>query len=59
VGIQAREEIWYIPGSNEELAFDENLIQRHFEEVTRLLTTLISASLEFVQSEKREEEGGQ
>lgn len=56
---QTREEIWYIPGSNEELAFDENLIQRHFEEVTRLLTTLISASLEFVQSEKREEEGGQ
>jgi len=51
---QTREEIWYIPGSNEKLEFSEKLIQQHLEEATRLLTTLISVSLEFVKSEKRE-----
>lgn len=53
-----RKEVWHIPVSNEELVFkelvfDEELIQRYFDEVTRLLTTLISASLEFVKSQKR------
>jgi hypothetical protein len=45
-----REEAWYIPGSDEKLIFDEELIQRPFDEATRLLITLISASLEFVES---------
>lgn len=48
---QTREEVWHIPGSTEELVFDEELIQRHFDEVTRMSTTLISASIEFVKSE--------
>ena len=51
---QTKEEIWYIPGSNEELEFGEKLIQRHFEEATRLLTTLVSVSLAFVKSERSE-----
>jgi len=54
-----REEFWHIPGLKEELVFDEKLIQRPFDEITRLLTKLISASLEFVKSEKRKENSGQ
>lgn len=48
-----REEFWHIPGLKEDLVFDEKLIQRHFDEVTRLVTTLISASLEFAKPENR------
>jgi hypothetical protein len=51
---QTREDIWYIPGSNDKLEFSEKLIQHHLEEATQLLTTLVSVSLEFVKSEKRE-----
>jgi hypothetical protein len=47
---QTSEEVWYIPGSTEELVLDEELIQRYFDEVTRISTALISASLEFVES---------
>lgn len=54
-----REELWYIPGREEKLVFDEKLIQRRFDEITRLLTMLISASLEFAKSEKRQENEGQ
>ncbi|MGA2224852.1 MAG: hypothetical protein ABSH41_10460 [Syntrophobacteraceae bacterium] len=43
-----REEVWYIPDSEAELIFDEELLQRPFDEITRLLKALISASLEFV-----------
>jgi hypothetical protein len=43
-----REEVLYVPDSKAALPFDEELIQRNFNEITRLLTTLISASLEFV-----------
>lgn len=50
---QTREEIWHIPGLTGKLVFDEELIQRHFDEVNRILTTLISASLAFVKSEPR------
>ncbi|MBW2031638.1 MAG: hypothetical protein JRJ31_21500 [Deltaproteobacteria bacterium] len=50
---KTREEIWYIPGSNERLEFSEKLIQHHLEETNRLLTTLVSVSLEFVKSERR------
>jgi|SRR3990172_4008409 len=50
---EAREEVLYIPGLNEELAFNEKLLQRNYDDLNRLLTALISASLEFVQSEMR------
>jgi hypothetical protein len=50
VHTQTREEFWHIPGSGKELVFDEGLIQRYFDEITRLLTTLISASLEFAKA---------
>jgi hypothetical protein len=48
---ETREELWNIPGLNEKLIFNEELLQRHFDDLNRLLTTLISASLEFVKSE--------
>jgi hypothetical protein len=51
---QTREEIWYIPGSNEKPEFSEKLTQHHFEGVNRLLTTLFLVSIEFVKLEKRE-----
>lgn len=47
-----REEFWYIPDLNERIAFDQELVQRHFDDVTRLLTRLLSASLEFLKSAK-------
>ena len=50
---ETREELWYIPGLNEELVFNEELLQRHFDDLNRLLTALILASLEFVKAEKR------
>lgn len=48
-----REELWYVPGLNEELVFNNELLQRHFDDLNRLLTALILASLEFVKSETR------
>jgi hypothetical protein len=42
------EQTWHLPGSAEQLVFDEAMIQRHLDEATRLLVNLISASLEFV-----------
>jgi hypothetical protein len=45
-----REEFWHLPGSDKELVFDEGLIQRYFDEITRLLTALIQAALEFVKT---------
>lgn len=48
-----RKELWNIPGLNEELIFNEELLQRHFDDLNRLLTALILASLEFVKSEMR------
>ena len=47
-----KEEVWHVPGLDEKLIFDEKLIKHHFDEVTRLLTMLISASLEFVKGRK-------
>jgi hypothetical protein len=51
--IATREEFWYIPGLNEKLVFNEELLQRHFDNLNRLITALILASFEFVKSEKR------
>lgn len=50
---ESREETWHIPGLNHKLLFDNELIKRHFDGVTHLLTALILASLEFVKSVKR------
>ena len=50
---ERREELWYIPGLNEEVFFDKQLVQRHLDDVTRLLTALTLASLEFVKSQQK------
>lgn len=50
---ERREEYWYIPGLNDEVRFDKQLVQRHFDDLTRLLTELTSASLEFVKSQRK------
>ncbi len=50
---ERREDLWYIPGLNEEVYFDKQLMQRHLDDVTRLLTALTSASLEFVKSQRK------
>src|SRR5437899_2587730 len=41
------EETWHIPGSNSELIFDEQMLQHHLNDITRLLTTLAPAAREF------------
>ena len=43
-----REEHWYVPGVSDTITFSRDMVQRHFDEVTRLLTTLTSAVLEFM-----------
>jgi hypothetical protein len=43
-----REEHWYVPGVGDTITFDRDMVQRHFNEVTRLLTTTTSAALEFM-----------
>ncbi|MDR3628738.1 MAG: hypothetical protein P4L42_00210 [Desulfocapsaceae bacterium] len=50
---ERREEFWYIPGLNEKVCFDKQLVQRHLSDVTRLLRALTSASLEFVKSQQK------
>jgi hypothetical protein len=42
-----REETLYLPGVDEKLIFDEDLIQRHLNEIARLLTALASAARQF------------
>jgi hypothetical protein len=44
-----REETWALPGAAGKLMFDEELLQRHMDDITRLLTALASAAREFVQ----------
>jgi hypothetical protein len=43
-------EAWHLPGAAGKLVFDEELLQRHLEDITRLLTALASAANEFVQN---------
>jgi hypothetical protein len=45
-----REETWALPGASGKLMFDEELLQRHLGDITRLLTALASAACEFVQN---------
>jgi hypothetical protein len=50
-GITWREDVWYIPGSNGKLIFDEELLQHYLDDVTRLLTTLSAAARLFAESQ--------
>lgn len=46
---QTHEETWHIPGLSQKLEFDEDMLQRLLDEITRLLTTLASAAREFAE----------
>jgi hypothetical protein len=48
-----REETWHVPGSGEELKFDQGLLQHHLDDITSLLTTLASAAREFAENQER------
>jgi hypothetical protein len=45
-----REETWHLPGSNVQLSFDEELLQHHLNDITRLLTALAPAAREFAEN---------
>jgi hypothetical protein len=45
-----REETWHLPGAAQKLMFDEELPQRHLDDVTGLLTSLASAAREFAEN---------
>lgn len=47
-----REETWHLPGAAGTLAFDEEMLQRHLDDVTALLASLASAAREFAEAEK-------
>ncbi len=46
------EETWHLPGGAEKLVFDEELLQRHLDNITSLLETLSSAAKEFAEAQK-------
>ena len=50
-----KEGVWNLPGSDAELIFDEELIQRHLDGITRLLTALVEASLDFFDKKELKE----
>jgi hypothetical protein len=47
-----REEVWHLPGAAGRLMFDEELLQRHLDDVTGLLVALSAAAHEFAVAEK-------
>jgi hypothetical protein len=47
-----REETWHLPGASGTLMFDEELLQRHLDDVTALLRSLSAAAREFAIAEK-------
>ena len=47
-----REETWHLPGATERLLFDDELLQRHLDDVTGLLESLSAAAREFAEAEK-------
>jgi len=53
---QSYEQTWYLPGAAAELMFDEELLQRHLENITGLLTSLSSDAREFAESQKAAKE---
>jgi hypothetical protein len=46
------EETWHLPGANRQLIFDEELLHRYLDDITRLLTTWALAAQEFAESHK-------
>ncbi len=53
---QSYEQTWHLPGVAAELMFDEELLQRHLEKITGLLTSLSSDAREFAESQKAAKE---
>ncbi len=47
-----REETWHLPGAAGTLALDEEMLQRHLDDVTALLASFASAAREFAEAEK-------
>jgi hypothetical protein len=47
-----RKEVWHVPGSNDELIFDDQMTQRCLDGITSLLTSLVEASIEFAKKSK-------
>ena len=47
-----REETWHLPGAAGTLAFDEEMLQRHLDDVIALLASLASASRAFAEAEE-------
>jgi hypothetical protein len=50
------EETWHIPGAAGKLMFDQELLERQLNDITRLLTSLSSAAREFAESQKAAKE---
>ena len=46
---QCREETWHLPGATETLMFDEEMLQRHLDDITNLLNPLVSAARQFAE----------
>lgn len=44
------EETWHIPGAAGKLMFDEQMLQRHLDDITGLLTSFASAAREFAEN---------
>lgn len=47
-----REETWHLPGAAGTLAFDNEMLQRHLDDVTALLASLASVAREFAEAEQ-------
>lgn len=43
-----REETWYLPGTTEKMVFDEDMLQRWLDGIALVLSSLISAAREFI-----------
>ena len=48
-----QEDIWYLPGSTRKLTFDTELLQRHLNDISRLLIALSIAARQFAETQKR------
>jgi hypothetical protein len=44
------EETWHIPGATGKLVFDRELLQRHLDDITALLSSLAGAARTFAES---------
>lgn len=50
---QWREETWHIPGAGRTLTLDEELLQRHLNDITGLLASLVTAAREFAEQQQQ------